>query len=746
MIPFIKQKIPVMRYGLVVLLFVVLFVSTEYLLLHYQRADVLKNNIDRLISARENSALIDSSIIKLNSADNYARLYTVTGDKKYLTRSSADIDDVLNISNKLRLGSATDSNKNTAQNLSDLIMRKKAKSEEYIKLRLLNDSLINRSKTIAKSFNQIKKQIDKPAVEVEHTVTFDTVTVSQPEQVVAEAQPKEQAKKKFFGKLITSLNPKSRSKGNTADNVVTTPVQKQVIVKKDTVIVKQILNKAAIAQHTRAYKAYSTDLSMANSKLHNNEEELLLLNNNLTAQIISGLKNYRTAEVSYAENSKNFLQKNLSGIFWEFKKVSVVNFLFVVFLLALVFYNIWKIFTNDQQIIEYSEKAEEYAQAKSNFLAGMSHEIRTPLNSVIGFSEQLTKSDLSKTQKEQVMAIRNSSEMLLELVNEILDFSKYETGKMNFDSQPFLPGNAVDEIFTTMHIHAKKKGIALENFNLIPENICCDGDKTRLKQVIMNLVGNAIKFTVKGSVSLYAEVDKSNLNNPLLKVRVVDTGLGIEKDDLPNIFEEFSQVAKAQKATHHKGTGLGLAICKKIIEQQGGSIIVSSTPGSGSTFSFELPLKLVQNTNCVVEKNLNTDLMADIVRGKHVLIVDDNRFNVLLAGTILKKWALTYDVAYSGLDAAALVDRNDYDMVLTDIEMPEMDGLQLMEYIRSHADTSKSNTLIMALTANVFKEDREKYISAGANDVIVKPFLEHGLIEKVALNIQNNISVLRFIA
>ncbi|MGY3212103.1 ATP-binding protein [Mucilaginibacter sp. HD30] len=745
MTPLIKQKIPVLRYGLVVLLFIVLFVSTEYLLLHYQKADVLKNNIDKLISARENAALIDSCIIKLNSADNYTRLYTVTGDKGYLTRSSREIGEVLTISNKISSAVANQKeNKASAKKLKELIKQKKARSSEYVTLKLLNDSLINNSKTIVRSFDQIQKQMEKPAVKVQHTVGFDTVRVAQPEQLAGSAGS-DRSNKRFLGKLISSLNPKNRLK-DADKNDGTVPAEKEVIIKRDTIVYKQIVNKAAVAHHNSAYKAYSNSLNSVNDKLRDKEEQLLLLNNHLTEQIITGLTSYRSAEVSYAENSKNFLQKNLASIFWEFKKVSVVNFAFVIFLLTLVFYNIWKIFRNEQLIIEYSEKAEEYAQAKSNFLAGMSHEIRTPLNSVIGFSEQLAKSDLTGTQKQQVVAIRNSSEMLLDLVNEILDFSKYETGKMNFDSQPFFPGNAVEDICTTMHIHAKKKGLALENFNNIPGNFCCDGDKTRLKQVIMNLMGNAIKFTVKGKVSLYADIDQTNLNNLKLKVRVVDTGLGIDKDDLPHIFEEFSQVEKAQKVTRHKGTGLGLAICKKIIELQGGTIKVSSTPGVGSIFSFELPLTVTENECGSVDAVLSSDLMAEIVAGKHALIVDDNRFNVLLATTILKKWKITYDEAYNGLEAARLIDRNDYDIVLTDIEMPEFDGLQLMEYIRTHNDASKANTLLMALTANVLKEDRDKYIKGGANDVIVKPFLEYDLVEKIAANIQNNISAVRFIA
>src|SRR5215217_4950996 len=208
MIPRIKLKIPVMRYGLVALLFVVLFVSTEYLLLHYQNADVLKKNIGKLISARENSELIDSCIIKLNSADNYARLYTVTNNKKYLKRSTEDIDIVLGISEKLNSGA---DNKASMDNLTRLIKQKKDKSNEYIKLKLLNDSLINKSKSLAYSLNKVQKQIEKPLVKVEHSTTFDTVKVTQPEVVLYNA-PAEQTKKKFIGRLISSLNPKGRAK------------------------------------------------------------------------------------------------------------------------------------------------------------------------------------------------------------------------------------------------------------------------------------------------------------------------------------------------------------------------------------------------------------------------------------------------------------------------------------------------------------------------------------------------------
>lgn len=374
------------------------------------------------------------------------------------------------------------------------------------------------------------------------------------------------------------------------------------------------------------------------------------------------------------------------------------------------------------------------------------HEIRTPLNSVIGFSEQLGKESLHPEQKEQVDAIRSSSEMLLELVNEILDFSKYETGKMSFDRTPFMPGKVMENVFSSMHIHATKKHILLENQISIDKTLCCEGDKMRLKQVIMNLLGNAIKFTANGKVILSADIENQPNNCILLKVTVTDTGLGIAKDDLPYIFEEFSQVASAQMVTRHKGTGLGLAICKKIIELQGGSISVSSEPGKGSAFSFELPL-----TKCELDEPHQTqlfsdELMADLVNDKRVLFVEDNQLNVLLGSTILKKWKIKYDIAYNGKEAFNLFEKNNYDVLLTDIQMPEMNGMQLTELIREYPNAYKSNIPIMALTANVLKEDRDIYFKAGITDVILKPFLEKNLIEKIALAIQNKVAALNYVS
>ena len=706
------RKIPVLRYFLIVLLFSALFVSAFYLYLHYKKAQNLRANVEKLISARENTALIDSCILNLYSADNYSRLYTITGDKTYLQKFLNDINRISSVIDKIQFDKKDVSDSDPAR--FKVLMKEKAQTTgSYMKLRLLTDSLIRSSSRMTLSLNKLNKQANQKTVKVEHITTLDTVKQVKP-------------KRKLLGRIFGAFSAK----------------KDPVVIKKDTeTIITTIPGKVA---NRTAYDNYYKKLNVVNNQLMANERQMLIINNNLIEEIITSLKLYKAVETLYIKDSKVELKENLANIYDEFRQVSVLNFIFLFSLIILVFYNIWKIFRNEMEIIFYSQKAEQHAESKSRFLAGMSHEIRTPLNSVIGFSEQLGQEELPPVQREQVDAIRSSSEMLLDLVNEILDFSKYETGKMSFESVPFMLRHAIDDVFTSMHIHALKKNIVLENQINIDDAICCTGDKVRLKQVILNLLGNALKFTVKGKVTLVANIEKGIDDNLLLKVQVMDTGLGIAKNDLPYIFEEFSQIAGAQKATRHKGTGLGLAICKKIIELQGGKIAVTSAPGQGSSFNFSLPLKQCDVAEITQSQDLSDETMAELVKDKYLLFAEDNKLNVLLGSTILKKWKIKYDIAYDGQQAVTLFEQNKYDLVLTDIQMPELNGIEVTQHIRNYPDIEKSQIPIIALTANVMKEDRDIYFSAGMNDVVLKPFLEKNLIEKTALALQNMDTATRF--
>ncbi|RYX99882.1 hybrid sensor histidine kinase/response regulator, partial [bacterium] len=241
-------------------------------------------------------------------------------------------------------------------------------------------------------------------------------------------------------------------------------------------------------------------------------------------------------------------------------KIYVFIFVLLLVLVSVILFNLWKIYRNENNLIDYGHKAAQYAQSKSRFLANMSHEIRTPLNSIIGFSEQLSQNELSNQQKEQINAIKTSSELLLDLVNDILDFSKYEVGKINFDKVSFAPADAINEVFNSIAVLASKKGLKFEKQIVFDPKINLLGDSLRLKQVIMNLLSNAIKFTDKGSVVLKADIISTSKKKGILKIQVIDTGAGIEDKDAAVIFDEFSQVNYSVTKNTQKGTGLGLAI------------------------------------------------------------------------------------------------------------------------------------------------------------------------------------------
>lgn len=715
------KKVPVLRYSLIVLLIVVLFGSAFYLYLQYNKAEKIRGNFQKMISVRENSSLIDSCIIELYTADNSSRMYALTTDKRYLDQFSQRLKNIHNI-----ILAINTNNKNIASigddtDLNNLVNEKTLKTGNYIKLMSLTDSLMRSAGALNKELNSaVNRNLKQPVVtRIKTQIRIDTVK-SGPIVVGP--------KKKFFGRLFSALSAKR----------IKEPINQPVLVQKTTDTT--ITTMATTPKVAQIYNKYYSKIYEANNKLRTNEREMLGINSRLINQIIGSLKKYKVAEQQYIISSKNEINTNLSTVLYEFKKLSGIMFLLLTIVVFTILYNIWKIFRSEEEMLEYTQNTENYALAKSKFMASMSHEIRTPLNSIIGFSEQLSQSDQTAIQTEQTNAILSSSKMLLDVVNEILDFSKYETGKMTFEQEPFYPHEAIEEIVASMQVQAQKKNIVLASQLEFNKNLCFKGDDFRLKQVIMNLTGNAIKFTAKGSVTVHAFItDVADGKKAVLNIEIRDTGLGIAKEHLPHVFEEFSQVAAAQKAVNYGGTGLGLSICKKIIELQGGTIKATSKANIGSVFSFSLPMDLARPPiapDLTIASKPNTPLS---IAGKHILIAEDNKLNVLLVSTILKKWGVTFDIGYNGREALQLFEDNTYDMVLTDIEMPEMNGIQLTQLIRANGDYTKGSIPIWALTANVLKEDRDNYIAVGINGIILKPFSEKNLIDNIcaALDTQN---------
>jgi len=716
------RKIPILRYALIVALIVVLFISSFYLYLYYRRAEKVRYNVNQMIMARESAAMIDDCLINLYSADNSSRLYALTSDEKYLKQFNTEIGAVNKIINQLNKNSQNQS-VIPAREVDNLIGKKAAKVAGYIRLKHLSDSLlVSAGKINITVTKTVSAPVSVPVVrKVTNEVKIDTFR-----NIVKTGE----RRRKLFGRIVAAFSFKKRK-----DDISYLQQKSPTVVRTTTQT--RIVSQPSVVKVATAYHKNFQKLSATNNELNESEQEILQINNELINQIISSLKIYKVAEQRYISSGKNELNNGLEDVVFKFKKLSGLIIIFLLSLVIIILFNIWKIFQNETQLITYSQDAEQYALSKTAFLASMSHEIRTPLNSVIGFSEQLSQGKLDELQKEQLKAISSSSKLLLEVVNEILDFSKFETGKMSFDQAPFEPYSLITEVLESIRIQARGKGIGLDQQINIDEKICVRGDSFRLKQVILNLLSNAIKFTSEGNVTLRALVTDSGQGQGVLRIQVRDSGVGISKENIPLIFGEFAQVSSAQQKASQKGTGLGLAISKKIIELQGGSIKVTSVLGKGSVFSFQLPVYFCEPEDCKKIELADSGLVHGELKGRHVLIAEDNELNVFLLKTILKKKEITFDVAMNGVEAITLFESNDYDILLTDIEMPELDGMELAKYIRQSENLLKSKLPILALTANVLKEDRDKYMSSGINGIVVKPFSEKNLLDNLAAALFN---------
>jgi len=386
----------------------------------------------------------------------------------------------------------------------------------------------------------------------------------------------------------------------------------------------------------------------------------------------------------------------------------------------------------ESEIIKARDLAEAATAAKSEFLATMSHEIRTPMNGVLGMTNIMMQSSLDENQREYLNTIKNSGESLLELLNDILDFSKIESGKMQIEKRSFMLPELVQDAFNLLESNAKKKGLEFKlNFiGPLPSDII--GDSTKIRQVLLNLVGNAIKFTHTGSVNLSIE---RHADTDFLEFAISDTGIGIDADEINRLFQSFTQL---DSSTTRKfgGTGLGLAICKNLVELMGGQIWVESTKDKGSIFYFNIPCVVDNESNRslqvvpeAIQVHPNDELELSDLR---VLLAEDNIVNQQVGSLILKSMGVEVTVVENGKEVQRALRNQEFDVILMDIHMPEMDGIEAAEWVRSQ---HKFDALqIIALTANAFDEDRNRCINCGMNAFLTKPMNPDEL-KEILLNI-----------
>jgi len=504
-------------------------------------------------------------------------------------------------------------------------------------------------------------------------------------------------------------------------------IQNEHTIHTDTLVVSQRDSlKRAIDQSVQSIDKYqrSRSITLANSELN------LIRNANGYINRIRGLlRAMEEVEISKLKSNDAVLIQNVKG---SMTRIIIIMILFIIimsFLLYLVFSDIKLSKEYRKELLKSKEEAEYLSTVKQRFVSNMSHEIRTPLQTIIGFSEQILQQDIPS--KSSVEAIHYSSEHLLQIVNEVLDYSRIVSGKFIFEKKLFDMNNLLSEVTATMNLQAVKKNIHLEYINAQIFPVLFLGDAFRLKQILYNLIGNAIKFTNEnGSIQIEVE---STLKDTCTEFsfHIIDTGIGISKNDLRRIFNEFEQADSTSQ--HPKGgTGLGLNIVKRLVEEQGGILNATSILNIGSRFMFTLTFDNAEKTE-ILQLKQNQKIKIQFT-GK-VLIIDDDPFILKLCSTIFDKYGIKHTCQVSSEELIQQEWDKGISLIFTDIRMPGINGLELCKILRGRIN---KEVKIIALTANVLQNEQTDILEHGFDGLLTKPFKEADLISCLNENTENS--------
>ncbi|HEQ3590060.1 TPA: response regulator [Vibrio harveyi] len=472
----------------------------------------------------------------------------------------------------------------------------------------------------------------------------------------------------------------------------------------------------------------SQNISLFLNRLRQSERKIELLTNKI-------LESHYFEFVEYSEHQLLEIAQREARLTWVFVLLSII-LLVTVFVLQTQ-HRVNKLKHLNDELTEATEKAERAAKAKSQFLATMSHELRTPMNGVLGISQIIASETQEKTTKEHVKVILDSGQHLMTILNDILDFSKVEENKLELEAAPFNLPQVLTPVCSAIQPLIEEKNIQLYVENEVPENIEFNGDCARIRQILFNLAGNAVKFMGDGHVLIRAELGEQRKG---LLLSVNDTGIGIPEDKQGRIFNSFEQ---ADTSTTRKfgGTGLGLAIVKKLTELMSGEIKLKSVESIGTQFLVDLPIPWVEKEQPAMP-NTKAEQQQENKRNLHILLAEDNRVNAIVAKGFCEKLGHTVEIAENGLIATKKAQENQYDLILMDNHMPEMNGVEATRFIREKIGVK---TLLFAYTADVFREAHDNFIDAGADHVLTKPLQRESFADALKqfasrLPVQNDVS------
>ena len=617
--------------------------------------------------------LIKDIASDLSLVENNIRLYSLTANSSFL-RSYRQAGDSIQRKLKTLSGYSVPGSEEISH-IDSISLLANRKLQVWDKIRALH-----RSKTDAhNSFSNLYSKID--------------TVIIQPDTIRFKPEPKKSFFKRLFGKRDTT----------TKKPVIIDKSKEKEIIKKEIAGIEEQITSQAKHMQSR-----ETDLFKQNIKL----------TQALNRHIVSLGNSEQQRLENKTQEADALAEKTYRGM----AIFTVAAVILLIIILILFFRNLQKNRIYQQVLKQAKAEAESLAKAKEMFVATVSHEMRTPVNAIYGLSGQMLQKTGNGDIANDLKVVHRSAEHLIALVNDTLDFSKIESQKLKIEQIDFLPNEILSEIQTLHRDSAQKKGINLIINNQTSENLVLRGDPIRLKQVLINLITNAIKFTNQGQVVLTISGEEISQRTYKLHIEVSDTGVGISEKDLKLIFDEFVQLG-TDLTQKQRGAGLGLSIVKKLVLLQDGEINVESTPGEGTRFVLMIPYHPGNPENIVKIQPEQIQIPAWF-RNLHFLIVDDEEYNLYLIKNILNKWDVSFTEAFNGQEAVLLAQGTAYDLILMDIRMPVMDGYQAAQQILQ----SDWSARIIALTATTKPEDIQRIEQAGMHAFLQKPFAEAELI------------------
>jgi signal transduction histidine kinase/CheY-like chemotaxis protein/CHASE3 domain sensor protein/HPt (histidine-containing phosphotransfer) domain-containing protein len=716
---------------------VIILLISSLLYFTFESFRKLTYSSDALSQPNLRIGLLHDIMFSIYHAESNIRAYTLNEQEVYL---DAYLENLAHINHRVdhlyKLAGSDTIFTQTIDSINVQLLRKTRVLDQLIKIKKLEQNAV----LYEKALDDIIKaaQEETRVKQVTHQTIVDDVPIGSQEYTLEEIN---REKENLFSRIRMIFGRKHFDTPTIEESKISREInQAQQIIQKirtDTII--------TVYRDTESLKedVENTMINLMHSILNKQrnllrkENQILLEDKRIMDRIwdyISFLEDYESYNaIREAEKAHETVSLTTHKIF-----IIVIISMVVLMIFSWMFvHDMNKSHYYKKQLISERSKAEHLLHVKQRFMANISHEIRTPLNSIIGFSAQLEKVPQEEKSKTFIKAINQSSNHLLGIVNDILDFSKIEAGKIKLEHISVDLKEIASEVHDTLSILSSEKNLdfilettAIQNPYVMADPLC-------LKQVLLNIAGNAVKFTSSGYVRLIF-ADHTNKDNPdtsILKIRVSDTGPGIPFSDQKQIFEEFAQ-GDNRATRKHGGTGLGLSISKKLVDLMGGKIELYSQPGKGATFSIYLPLKISEKPR--ITKEIAAISLPPGQMQARILVVDDDKLNRLLIRSVLSKYeGIVIKEAFEAESALELLDQQQYDLIISDIQMPGISGIEMIGQLRSNLQSPNRNTPVIACTADITSETLREIKEIGMDDYLLKPYDEGQLLKKISELIQN---------